>query len=117
MVAENKLESKIKTVTPTKLYVTKSIKRRGAKEHSETSEEIIQINKFESKPAVAKVGIECKMSMDYQSLGISYAVEWPCYPEEIDEASDTAYAFVHAKITSKIPEIQQTLMDIAGKGK
>jgi len=104
-------------LAPTKFRVSKSVKRSGQAEKSESTEEVIEIHKFATTPAIVKAGIPLKMTMDYQSLGYEFAIEIPCYKEEIDAAADEASAIVFAKIQSKIPEIQAALMDLAGRTK
>lgn len=114
-VKEKTKDSETLIVVPTKIRVSRSIKLKGEAEKSESSDETIEITKFASPPAVVKFSIPLKMTKDYQSLGIEFGIELPCYPEELDQAADKAYSIVFAKIQSKIPEIQQTLMEISGR--
>lgn len=107
---------KIESV-PSKIRVGRTVKLSGEAETSSSSEEILEVHNFVTKPAVAKAGIEIKMSMDYQSLGFNVGVELPCYMEELEAAQDKAYDMAMARLQAKIPEIQETLLKITGRAK
>lgn len=101
--------------TPSKVRVSRTVKLTGEAETSSSSEEVLEIHNFVTKPAVAKAGLDIKMSMDYQSLGFSVGVELPCYTEELDAAQDRAYEMAFQRLQAKIPEIQETLLKITGR--
>jgi hypothetical protein len=101
--------------TASKVRVTRTVKLTGEAETSSSSEETLEVHNYVTKPAVAKAGLDIKMSMDYQSLGFSVGVELPCYTEELKEAQDRAYEMVFERLQAKIPEIQETLMKITGR--
>lgn len=109
------VKSETVTVAPSKIRVSRTVKLTGEAETSSSSEELFEVHKFATPPAVAKAGIDLKMSMDYQSLGFSVGVELPCYLEELDAAQDKAYQMAFERIQAKIPEIQETLLKITGR--
>lgn len=103
------------TAAPLKIRTSKTIKLKGQPEESSSTEELIEIHKFATQPAVASVSIPLKMTMDYQSLGIEIGVSLPCYAEELDAGIEKAYEIAFARITAKIPEIQKTLLEVTGR--
>lgn len=100
---------------PLKIRTSKTIRLSGQPESSSSDEELIEVHKFVTKPAVASVSIPLKMTMDYQSIGIEIGVSLPCYAEEIDAGIEKAYEIAFNRITAKIPEIQRTLLEVTGK--
>lgn len=114
MATTPKLE-KPTIAVPTKIRVSNSLKLSGKTESSSSEEEIIEVNKFASQPAIVKVSIPLKMTMDYQSLGIEIGMELPVYPEQVDAGLEQVYARVYKIIQEKIPEIQKTLLEITGR--
>jgi len=100
---------------PLKIRTSKTIKLKSQPEEASSTEELIEVHKFATQPAIASVSIPLKMTMDYQSIGIEIGVSLPCYAEELDAGIEKAYEIAFARITAKIPEIQKTLLDVTGR--
>jgi len=123
MTPTTSLETKkVENATPniaaaSKVRVTKTIKLKGKAEDVKGTEEILEVHKFVTEPAVATVTIPLKLSMDYQSLGIEIGVSIPCYKEELEEGVEKAYQMVLERVITKVPEIQKALIEFTTNGK
>lgn len=100
---------------PVKIRTSRTVKIKRQDESSDSQEEILEVHKFATQPAIATVSIPLKMTMDYQSLGFEVGVSLPCYAEELDAGIEKAYEMAMARIVAKMPEIQKTLLDITGR--
>lgn len=100
---------------PTKIWVANTLKLTGKGETSSSEEEVIEVHKFATTPALVKASIPLKMTMDYQSLGIEIGIEMPVYAEQVDKGLEEAYARVFKLIQEKVPEIQKTLLEVTGR--
>ena len=104
------------TITvPTKMWVANTLKLSGKGESATSEEEVIEVNKFATQPALVRASIPIKMTMDYQSLGIEIGIEMPVYVEQIEAGLEEVYTRVFKKMEEKIPEIQKTLLEITGR--
>lgn len=100
---------------PLKIRTSKTVKLKRQDEVADSQEEVIEIHKFATQPAVATVSIPLKMTMDYQSLGVEIGVSLPCYAEELDAGIEKAFEMAMSRIMAKIPEIQKTLLEVTGR--
>jgi hypothetical protein len=101
--------------TPVKIRTAKTINLEKTPKEDSSEEQIIEVHKFITQPAVATVNVPLKMSMDYQSIGIEIGVSIPCYAEELDAGIEKAFEMAFAKVAEKIPEIQKTLLEVSGR--
>lgn len=100
---------------PTKIWVANTLKLTGKGETSSSEEEVIEVHKFATQPALVRASIPIKMTMDYQSLGIELGIEMPVYAEQVEKGLEEAYARVYKMLQEKIPEIQKTLLEVTGR--
>lgn len=98
----------------TKIKVERSVKLTAGKsptdEESRSEENVIEIHKFTTTPAMATVEIPVKFSKDYQSIGLTIGVSLPCYAEELDEGMKKAYTMSIERLQKEIPDLK-TMLD------
>ena len=80
----------------TTVNVSRTVKVNGRDEASESAQEVIEIHRFVTTPAVIKFEQHIKPTRDYQSAGYSIGIELPCYVEEVDVAFERAKEIVLA---------------------
>ena len=97
-----------KKMVPTKMRVLRSVRKSGEEACTE-DEQIIEINVFETVPAMAIAEIPIRMSKDYNSIGITIGVHLPCYAEEIEAAIERAYELAINRVSKEIPLIKEAL--------
>lgn len=100
---------------PCKIRTSRSVKISGETETSSSSEEIIEILKFATQPAVVKVSIPLKITRNYQSIGIEIGIERPCYVEELEKCFILAESIVTERLAIQIPNIEQLLDNLIDK--
>ena len=98
----------------TKIKVERSVKLTKGKAPSEEEvreeENVIEVHKFETTPAMATVEIPVKFSKDYQSIGLTVGVSRPCYAEELDQGLAAAYTMAIERLQKEIPDLK-TMLD------
>ena len=95
---------------PTVVRVSRSVKVDGQDQAQESDdEEIIEVHRFVTQPAVIPFRYEVKRSKDFQSVGISVGVELPCYVEEIPEGMDRAQEIVVERLRQEMPKLGKVL--------
>lgn len=102
---------------PLKVRTSKTINLKRGPQESSSEEEILEVHKFVTQPAIATVSIPLKMTMDFQSMGIEIGVSLPCYAEEIDAGVQRAWEIAHSHIISNMPKIQEALLEATGRSK
>jgi len=100
-------------VVPTTMMVSRTVKLSVSSEEASASEitEIIEIQRFVTTPAVARVMIPIKKVYNYNSAGLSVGVDLPCYKEELPEALEKAYNLAKERLLVELPKIIKALKD------
>ena len=98
----------------TKVKVERSVKLTTGKsatdEESRSEENIIEVHKFTTTPAMATVEIPVKFSKDFQSIGLTIGVSLPCYSEALSEGMKMAYSMAIERLQKEIPDLK-TMLD------
>jgi len=79
------------------ITVARTVKVNGTDETSEVTQEVIDVRKFATTPAMIRFDQKINPSREYQSCGYTIGIDLPCYVEEIDQGFDKAKEFVLAK--------------------
>lgn len=97
-------------VKPTILRTTRTISATtNGKSSDATTEEILEIRKFETQPALVSFNYPIRKALEYQSVGIDIGVTLPCYAEEVDEAIEKAKAIVVKHVKKSLPDVSAVL--------
>jgi hypothetical protein len=101
-------------VVPSTVTVSRSVSLNDSGEKAGGSEatEVIEIHKFVTPPAVARVLIPIKKVHNYNSAGLSVGVDLPCYKEELPEALEKAYNLAKDRLLAELPKIIKALKEI-----
>lgn len=104
--AEDKL-----LLVPTTITVSRTVKigKTGDEASSGEASEIIEVHKFATTPAVARVMIPIKKTHNYNSAGLTVGVDLPCYVEELPEGLEKAYEMAKARLLVELPKIIDAL--------
>lgn len=95
---------------PTVVRVSRTVKIDGEDEASDLeTEEIIEVRRFVTQPAICRFGFPIKRSIDYQSVGLEISVDLPCYVEEIEHGFVRAKDIVVATMQAHIGEMNRVL--------
>jgi len=98
-----------KTIRPTTIHVTRSIKKQGEREQSDGESEVIAVHEFATAPATASVTYPIKLSKNYQTAGVTIGVTVPCYAEEINAALDKATEIAVIRLKDEMPKLKSLL--------
>lgn len=89
------------------IKVSRTVGRKD-KGKTTSSEEMIEVQKFETNPATVSCALGMTLNLgNYESAKIEVFVSLPCYKEEIDEAFETAKGWCEKKVTEQIAEIKK----------
>lgn len=106
-------DSKIAFI-PTIVRVSRSVKLDGKVEETESEQEdVIDVKKFVTTPAICKYGYSIKRSKNYQSVGVDVSVDYPCYAEEVDKGLEAAKNLVIARLKEENPLLEKALNKIS----
>lgn len=98
-------------VAPTTITVSRTIKIGSTGEEAESSEvsETIEVHKFATAPAYARITVPIKKAQNYNSAGLTIGVDVPCYKEELDQALEHGYKLATDFMLTKLPKILEAL--------
>lgn len=92
-----------------KLHVGRSVKLRGKKMVSDSSNEVLETRHFTTSVALVRFGMDVKKSANYNSLGVSVEVELPCYVGEVKEGLAEAKKLAGEALEKELGEMRPTL--------
>lgn len=107
-------ESEGITVAETKVTVSRTVKLDGTDQDAGSSEDVIDVQRFITTPAVAYVSVPVKLSRQFQSVGVEVGVHLPCYKEELPQAIELAYKLAKERVAREIPIIKKALEGVTG---
>ena len=96
-------------VAPTIVKVTQTVNLSGDKGSESEDDEIIEVHKFVTQPAIIKIAYPVKKTKAYQSVGVEVGVELPCYVEEIEQGLEKAQDIVVRKVKELLPGVTAVL--------
>lgn len=107
---KKKMLSEKVSLVPTTVRVSRTVKVDGEDQVQESDdEEVIDIHKFITKPAVIPFRYDVKRCKEFQTVGISVGVELPCYVEEIPEGMERAKQIVIGRLRKEMPNLGKVL--------
>jgi hypothetical protein len=110
--ADETAEAEVLSV-PTTITVSRTVKISGGEEaESSDVSEVIEVHKFATTPAMARVLIPIKKAHNYNSAGLTVGVDLPCYKEELPEALERAYNLAKERLLAELPKILDALKKI-----
>ena len=112
--AKTKSKTKIEPPSlsvPTTVTVYRTIKIGKTGDAAEASEltETIEVHKFVTEPAYARIFIPLKKAQNFNSAGLSIGVDVPCYKEELGDALEYGYTLATDFMLTKLPKVLEAL--------
>lgn len=106
--------TRVPVVAESRITVSRTVKLDGSDKDSGTSEDVIDVQVFQTTPAMAVVSVPIKLSRQFQSVGVEVGVYLPCYKEELPQAIELAYRMAKERVSREIPLIKKALEGVTG---
>lgn len=100
---------KAEHIGESRLYVSKTYKLNGTESPTETTDEKVEVHRFETAPAEVSLEYGLTLNMgNYESCRLTVGIRVPCYKEQVEAAYVAANSWVGAKVAEQAEAIKKS---------